>query len=53
MNGSRPPLPPPDPARHPAELLALISELWAANPRERASSGEVLKAIAHMMRLYL
>jgi hypothetical protein len=41
INGQRPALPE---AREgvPAGLTALIAECWAANPRERPASGELL-----------
>eukprot|EP00878_Enallax_costatus_P003783 GHUV01003999.1.p1 GENE.GHUV01003999.1~~GHUV01003999.1.p1 ORF type:complete len:186 (+),score=40.57 GHUV01003999.1:135-692(+) len=53
MQGNRPELPPSDPGRCPPELSQLITDCWAANPKERPSSGEVMKALAHMIRIYV
>jgi hypothetical protein len=48
---STPPLPPPGPDA-PPELLSLIAECFATNPRERPSSGDVMKACAQMIRVH-
>lgn len=50
MARNAPPLPPPGPDA-PPELLALIQECLAYNPKERPSSGEAMKSLAHMLRL--
>jgi len=53
MSNNRPPLPPINANSCPAELAQLMSDMWAANPRERPSSGEVMKALAQMVRVML
>jgi hypothetical protein len=53
MSNNRPSLPPISGDSCPAELAQLMSDMWAANPRERPSSGEVMKALAQMVRVML
>jgi hypothetical protein len=53
MAKNRPPLPPVDPDSCPHELATLLDDCFSFNPRERPSSGEVMKLMAHMMRTHL
>jgi hypothetical protein len=53
MEDNRPPLPPVDALRCPLELVQLISDCWATNPRERPSSGEIMKRLAQLIRVYV
>jgi hypothetical protein len=53
MAKNRPPLPPVDPDSCPHELVTLLEDCFSFNPRERPSSGEVMKLMAHMMRTHL
>lgn len=53
MAHNKPALPAVDPETCPHELVQLIDDCWAHNPRERPSSGEVMKLVAQMMRMYL
>lgn len=41
-----------DPASCPYELAQLIDDCFASNPRERPSSGEVMKLLAQLIRLH-
>ncbi len=47
------PLPSVSPSSCPQELVTLLDRSFSFNPRERPSSGEVMKLIAHMMRTHL
>jgi hypothetical protein len=53
MEDNRPPLPPVDPLHCPLELVQLIGDTWATNPRERPSSGEIMKRLAQLIRVYV
>jgi hypothetical protein len=53
MSKNKPALPAEDPATCPRELLTLLDDCLSFNPRERPSSGEVMKLCAHMIRTYL
>lgn len=53
MAQNKPQLPPVDPATCPHELVSLLADCLSFNPRERPSSGEVMKSMAHMMRVHL
>lgn len=53
MVKAKPALPAEDPSTCPHELLTLLDDCLSFNPRERPSSGEVMKLCAHMMRTYL
>jgi hypothetical protein len=53
MAKNRPSLPAVDPASCPPELVTLLDDCFSFNPRERPSSGEVMKLMAHMMRTHL
>ncbi len=46
-------LPPVNPDSCPYELASLLDDCFSSNPRERPSSGEVMKLMAHMMRTHL
>lgn len=41
-----------DPAICPPELAQLIDDCFAFNPRERPSSGEIMKLLAQMIRVH-
>ncbi|WIA30082.1 hypothetical protein OEZ86_000177 [Tetradesmus obliquus] len=53
MEDNRPPLPAVDPRHCPLELVQLIDDTWATNPRERPSSGEIMKRLAQLIRVYV
>lgn len=53
MEDNRPPLPAVDPHHCPLELVQLIDDTWATNPRERPSSGEIMKRLAQLIRVYV
>jgi hypothetical protein len=53
MAKNRPPLPHVHPDSCPNELVTLLDDCFSFNPRERPSSGEVMKLMAHMMRTHL
>eukprot|EP00775_Hariotina_reticulata_P006455 gene6455-6684_t len=53
MSNNRPPLPPISATSCPPELAQLMVDMWAADPRERPSSGEVMKALAQMVRVMM
>lgn len=47
------PLPAADPTTCPQELVGLLDDCFSSNPKERPSSGEVMKLLAHMIRTHL
>jgi hypothetical protein len=52
MAKNAPPLPAADPTTCPNDLVALLRDCLLHNPRERPGSGEVMKRIAHMLKIH-
>lgn len=53
MAKNKPPLPAIHPGSCPHELVTLLDDCFSFNPKERPSSGEVMKLMAHMIRTHL